>query len=129
MGRGSVSAGLFLAMWGLGWSLLAITVIIPHFNTNHQYIYWDLGCVVGSGSGSFSATGLAAQTFHAWPTKLETVVMLVLPTAFIALGSPVALTVLPSLGLRFLATNAFTGRRAGITTPPRCPSCSSGQPR
>jgi uncharacterized membrane protein len=108
MGRGSVSAGLFLAMWGLGWSLLAITVIIPHFNTHHQYIYWDLGGVVGSGSGSsFSATGLVAQMFHSWPTKLETVVMLVLPTAFIALGSPVALTVLPSLGLRFLATNAF----------------------
>jgi len=108
MGRGSVSAGLFLAMWGLGWSLLAITVIIPHFNSHHQYIYWDLGGVVGSGSGSsFSATGLVAQTFHAWPTKLETVVMLVLPTAFIALGSPVALTVLPSLGLRFLATNSF----------------------
>jgi hypothetical protein len=39
--------------------------------------------------------------------KLETVVMLVLPTAFIALGSPVALVVLPSLGLRFLATNAY----------------------
>jgi uncharacterized membrane protein len=35
------------------------------------------------------------------------VVMLVLPTAFIALGSPVALVVLPSLALRFLATNAF----------------------
>src|SRR5215469_13653262 len=106
MGRGSVSGGLFLAAWGLGWSLLAITVIIPHFNADHHYIYWDLGGVVGSGS-SFSGTGLVTQTFHSWPVKLETVVMLVLPTAFIALGSPVALTVLPSLGLRFLATNNF----------------------
>ena len=107
MGRGCVSAGLFLAAWGLGWSLLAITVIIPHFNATHHYIYWDLGGVVGGTGPSFSATGLAAQTFHSWPVKLETVVMLVLPTAFIALGSPVALVVLPSLGLRFLATNAF----------------------
>jgi uncharacterized membrane protein len=106
MERSSVSGGLFLAAWGLGWSLLAITVIIPHFNTDHHYIYWDLGGVVGSGS-SFSATGLVTQTLHSWPVKLETVVMLVLPTAFIALGSPVALTVLPSLALRFLATNAF----------------------
>jgi uncharacterized membrane protein len=106
MGRSSVSGGLFLAAWGLGWSLLAIAVIIPHFNTNHQYIYWDLGGVVGAGS-AFSATGLATQTLHAWPVKLETVVMLVLPTAFIALGSPVALTVLPSLALRFLATNSY----------------------
>jgi len=107
MGRSSVSAGLFLAAWGLGWSLLAITVIIPHFNSGHHYIYWDLGGVVGGSGSPFSATGLATQTFHAWPVKLETVVMLVLPTAFIALGSPVALIVLPSLALRFLATNAF----------------------
>jgi len=106
MGRGSVSAGLFLAAWGLGWSLLAIAVIIPHFNAQHHYIYWNLGGVVGSGS-SFSATGLVTQTLSSWPVKLETVVMLVLPTAFIALGSPVALVVLPSLALRFLATNAF----------------------
>jgi uncharacterized membrane protein len=107
MGRGSVSAGLFLTAWGLGWSLLAIAVIIPHFNAQHHYIYWNLGGVVGGSGSSFSATGLVTQTLHSWPVKLETVVMLVLPTAFIALGSPVALIVLPSLALRFLATNAF----------------------
>jgi uncharacterized membrane protein len=107
MGRSSVSGGLFLTAWGLGWSLLAITVIIPHFNAQHHYIYWNLGGVVGGSGSSFSATGLVTQTLHSWPVKLETVVMLVLPTAFIALGSPVALVVLPSLALRFLATNAF----------------------
>jgi len=104
--RGATRGGLFLAVWGLAWSLLAITVIIPHFNAQHHYIYWSLGGVVGSGS-PFSGTGLIAQFFHAWPVKLETVVLLLLPTAFIALGSPVALTVLPSLALRFLATNPF----------------------
>jgi uncharacterized membrane protein len=98
--------GVFLVVWGLAWSLIAITVIIPHFNAAHQYIYWSIGGVVGSGT-PFSATGLAAQAFHAWPVKLETVVMLLLPTAFIALGSPVALVVLPALALRFLATNSF----------------------
>ena len=106
MTRGSAAGGLFLVAWGLGWSLLAITVIIPHFNAAHRYIYWGLGGVVGPGS-PFSATGLVTQTFHAWPVKLNTVVMLLLPTAFIALGSPVALTVLPSLALRFLATNSY----------------------
>jgi uncharacterized membrane protein len=103
---GSRAGGAFLAVWGLAWSLLAITVIIPHFNAAHRYIYWDLGGVVGS-SSPFSATGLVAQAFQGWPVKLGTVVMLLLPTAFIALGSPVALTVLPSLALRFLATNPF----------------------
>jgi uncharacterized membrane protein len=105
--RGASAGGAFLTAWGLAWSLVAIYVIIPHFNPAHHYIYWSLGGVVGSGSTSFSATGLATQFFHGWPVKLGTVVMLLLPTAFIALGSPVALTVLPSLGLRFLATNPF----------------------
>ena len=104
--RGSAAGGVFLAVWGLAWSLLAITVIIPHFNAAHHYIYWSIGGVVGSGS-PFSATGLVSQAFHAWPVKLGTVVMLLLPTAFIALGSPVALAVLPALGLRFLATSSF----------------------
>jgi len=104
--RGSLAGGAFLAVWGLAWSLIAITVIIPHFNAAHHYIYWSLGGVVGSGS-PFSGTGLVAQLFHGWPVKLGTVVTLLLPTAFIALGSPVALTVLPSLALRFLATNPF----------------------
>jgi uncharacterized membrane protein len=103
--RGSVPGGAFLAVWGLAWSLLAITVIIPHFNADHHYYYWNDGGVVGSGT-PFSATGLVRQTFHAWPVKLQTVVMLLLPTAFAALGSPVALVALPSIALRFISTNS-----------------------
>ena len=103
--RGSVPAGFFLVVWGLAWSLLAITVIIPHFNAHHRYFYWSDGGVVGSGA-PFSATGLVRQTFYAWPVKLQTVVMLLLPTAFIALGSPVVLVAVPSLALRFLTTNS-----------------------
>ena len=103
--RGSVPGGLFLIVWGLGWSLLAITVIIPHFNAHHRYFYWSDGGVVGSGT-PFSAAGLARQAFYAWPVKLQTVVMLLLPTVFIALGSPVALVAVPSLALRFISTNS-----------------------
>jgi hypothetical protein len=40
-----------------------------------------------------------------WPVKLTTVVMLLLPTAFAALGSPVALIAIPSLVLRFISTD------------------------
>ena len=97
--------GLFLIAWGLAWSLLAITVIIPHFNAHHRYFYWSLGGVVGSGA-PFSALGLVRQTFYAWPVKLQTVVLLLLPTAFIALASPVALVALPSLALRFVTTDS-----------------------
>jgi uncharacterized membrane protein len=103
--RGSVGGGIFLVLWGLAWSLLAITVIIPHFNSGHHYIYWGDGGVVGPGA-PFSATGLLGQLFHAWPVKLHAVVLLLLPTVFIALGSPVALIALPSIALRFLSTNS-----------------------
>jgi uncharacterized membrane protein len=100
-----IRGGALLAAWGLAWSLLAITVIIPHFNPDHRYYYWSDGGVVGSGA-PFSVTGLIGQTFHAWPVKLQTSVMLLLPTAFIALGSPLALVALPSMALRFISTTS-----------------------
>jgi uncharacterized membrane protein len=103
-GRTALWGGLFLMAWGLFWSLLAITVIIPHFNPLHEYYYWKNGGVVG-GNQSFSLGGLIGQTASGWPTKLTTVVLLLLPTAFAALGSPVALLTLPSLALRFMSTN------------------------
>jgi len=101
--RGSVGWGALLVVWGLTWSVLAITVIIPHFNAAHDYYYWKDGGVVGA--HGFSAGALATQAASGWPTKLQTVVMLLLPTAFAALGSPLALVGLPSLALRFISTN------------------------
>jgi uncharacterized membrane protein len=102
--RCSIPGGLFLVWWGVAWSLLAIAVIIPHFNAVHRYFYWSDGGVVGGGP-PFSATGLVTQAFHGWTEKLQTVVELLLPTAFIAIGSPVALVALPSMALRFISTN------------------------
>jgi uncharacterized membrane protein len=103
--RASV-AGLFLVWWGLSWSLLEIGVLIPHFSATHRYAYWNLGGVVGGGP-AFSAGGMLAQLGHAYPVKLETLAMLALATAFIALGSPVAAIAVPSLVLRFIATNDY----------------------
>jgi uncharacterized membrane protein len=104
-GRLALWGGVALMAWGLLWSVLAITVIIPHFNPQHTYAYWDVGGVVG-GNHSFSVGGLAGQLGTGWPTKLETVVLLLLPTAFAALGSPVALLGVPSLVLRFISTSS-----------------------
>jgi uncharacterized membrane protein len=98
-------AGLFLVIWGFGWSFLAIGVIIPHFNPAHHYAYWSDGGVLAPG-GHLSVLGLVKQFFHAWPDKLQTSVMLLLPTAFIALRSPLALIAVPSLLLRFESTNS-----------------------
>jgi len=37
--RGSIGWGAVLFAWGLTWSVLAITVIIPHVNPMHDYYY------------------------------------------------------------------------------------------
>jgi uncharacterized membrane protein len=104
-GQRRMQAGLFLLTWGFAWSFLAIAVIIPHFNPAHHYDYWSDGGVLAPG-GHVSVPGLAKQFFRAWPDKLQTTVMLLLPTAFIALRSPLALIAWPSLLLRFLSTNS-----------------------
>jgi uncharacterized membrane protein len=103
-GRWEKLAGPFLIVWGLGWSFLAIAVIIPHFNPHHHYAYWHEGGVIG-GSVGFSATGLVKQSLQYWWVKLQTCVRMALMTAFTALGSPVALIVLPSLVLRLVGTS------------------------
>ena len=69
-------------------------MIIPHFSPTGKYAYWDLGGVVGGGP-AFSAGGLLNQVGHAYPVKLQTIALLLVPTAFIALGSPVAAVAVP----------------------------------
>jgi uncharacterized membrane protein len=102
--RVALWGGLFLLGWGLFWSTFAITVIIPHFNPTHQYYFWKDGGAVGGGK-PFAVTRLLVQAGGGWPTKAQTLVLLLLPTAFAALGSPVALLALPSLALRFISPN------------------------
>jgi uncharacterized membrane protein len=104
-GRGRMVAGQFLLIWGFAWSFVAIGVIIPHFNPGHLYPYWSDGGTLAPG-GHPSVFGLVRQLLHAWPDKLQTLVMLLLPTAFIALRSPLVLIAVPSLLLRFIATNS-----------------------
>ena len=104
-GRAAVFGGQFLIIWGIAWSVVAIGVIIPHFNPAHHYQYWSDGGALSPG-GQFSAGAAAHQLFTAWPTKLQTTLMILLPTAFIALWSPLSLIVLPSMLLRFFGTNS-----------------------
>ena len=100
-----IAAGQFLLVWGFAWSFVAISVIIPHFNPAHQYDYWSDGGVVAPG-GHLSVTGLVQQLVHAGPVKLETIAMLLVPVAFIALRSPLILIAVPSLLLRFMSTDS-----------------------
>jgi uncharacterized membrane protein len=99
-------AGVLLVCWGLAWSLLAIAVIIPHFNPAHHYPYWSDGGVISPGAGHVPAGGLLAQFTRAGPEKLRTTAMVLLPVAFVALRSPLAAVAVPGLALRFLSTNS-----------------------
>ncbi len=103
--RGDIFGGELLIVWGIVWSVLAITVIIPHFNAAHHYQYWSDGGTLSPG-GHFSVGGTVRQFFTSWPVKMQTTLMLLLPTAFIALWSPLALIALPSIVLRFLGTSS-----------------------
>ncbi len=99
-------AGLFLAAWGVVWSFLAITVILPHFNQAHRYLYWSDGGAISPVGGHLSVTGLISQLTAGSATKLPTLALILLPTAFIALRSPLVLAAVPSLALRFVGTNS-----------------------
>jgi uncharacterized membrane protein len=99
-------AGAVLVLWGLGWLALTIAVIIPHFNPAHHYMYWSDGGVISPGGAHISAGGLLSQLTHAGPVKLRTTVLVLLPVAFLALRSPLALVAVPGLALRFLSTNS-----------------------
>jgi uncharacterized membrane protein len=99
-------AGLVLAGWGLAWSFLAITVIIPHFSPTHDYMYWSDGGTASPVGGHPSAGALISQLMAGSSTKLPTLALILLPTAFLALRSPLALAAVPSLALRFIGTNS-----------------------
>jgi uncharacterized membrane protein len=99
-------AAALLMVWGLGWSVFEITVIIPHFSSAHQYPYWGKGGVIGP-HGHPSLSAVAHQLAVSGHEKLWTTYLVVLPTAFLALRSPLVLIAAPSLLLRFLSTNDY----------------------
>jgi hypothetical protein len=81
-------------------------VIIPHFNPAHVYSYWYDGGVIGLHGAHYSAGGLLNQVMQAWTQKLWTVALVLLPVGFLALRSPLVIVAVPSLVLRFMATNS-----------------------
>jgi uncharacterized membrane protein len=104
--RAALRWGSLLIVWGLAWSFLAIAVIIPHFNPLHQYPYWPDGGVLSPGGAHVSAPSVLAQFGHSYVPKLRTTLLILLPVAFLALGSPLTLVAIPSLALRFVSTNS-----------------------
>jgi uncharacterized membrane protein len=87
-------AGGLLAAWGITWSLLATYVLIPAMNPHHAYPYWK--------DGPHHLGVLASG----WETKGPMLALLLLPTAGLALRSPLALAAVPALALRLTSSNS-----------------------
>ena len=86
------AAGLILAAWGLAWSFLAITVIIPALQPDRSVPVLERRRRPQPGRRSLLGRRAwsASSPPEAW-TKLPTLGMILLPTAFVALRSPLVL--------------------------------------
>jgi uncharacterized membrane protein len=110
------ASGLFLAGWGLLWSLLAVLVIIPYFNPHHLYYYWYKTGTLSRGV-HLSPLALLAQLGTGWQVKLPTLALLLLVTGFLAVRSPLALAVGPSLVMRFVSGDVYWGTNWHYNAP------------
>lgn len=100
--------GLGLAAFGLAESAIAILVIIPAFNPNGKYGFWQQ--IGGANPTSHPGVGgavsaLWSQFFSQADVKFQTVFLLLLATAFLALGSPISLITVIPVALRFISSN------------------------
>jgi len=88
--------GIWLASWGIAWFGIGSLIVLPALNPQDQWAY----------AGSIDLPGLLsdpAGLFH--PDKGVTLMLLVLASGAIALRSPLALILLPTLAWRFLSDN------------------------
>ncbi|WP_189820895.1 DUF2079 domain-containing protein [Streptomyces finlayi] len=86
-------AGTALCVLGPAAAALAVLVVLPHFNPSGAYTY------LSSGTDTAAPAGL--------DTKGTTLLLLLLPTLFGALRSPLLLLALPTLAWRFTSSNTF----------------------
>lgn len=96
--------GLGVAVLGVAASLFCILWVVPHFNPAGSSPYWQVAGIRAPGSGQSTVAGidqLVRQLLGHLSSKLPTLFLLVLPTAFVAPRSPLALVVIPSLIMRF----------------------------
>ncbi|WP_270239285.1 DUF2079 domain-containing protein [Rothia kristinae] len=99
--RPGVPAGIILACWGLAWSVLAISVILPALNPHGTFDYADKVDV----SRALGDPLLAFAQLFSPEAKLRTWGLLLLSGALVFLRSPLSWVGLPTLVWRFLSPN------------------------
>ncbi|MFF3455307.1 DUF2079 domain-containing protein [Streptomyces sp. NPDC002730] len=102
--RGQRRLGFLAVAAGLAGTLIEMLVVIPAFNPDGVFTYWDK---VPDGADDDPLGLLLRYTFRLVTpeTKLITLLMLLAPTAFIALRSPFMLLAVPTLAWRFTSGN------------------------
>ncbi|WP_189311594.1 DUF2079 domain-containing protein [Streptomyces brasiliensis] len=112
--RGPRKLGFMTAGLGLAGTLLALLVILPAFNPTGSFAYWFLA---DNPAGSASASGAGAGTgfldllsrstvgLVVPQTKVSTLALMLAPTVFLALRSPLLWAALPTLAWRFFSNN------------------------
>ncbi|WP_079188729.1 DUF2079 domain-containing protein [Streptomyces sp. CB02009] len=109
--RGRARLGIVTAVAGLAGTALTMLVVVPAFNPDGVFAYFDK---VPDGSAS-GAPGLLAHYTLGLVTpavKQLTMLMLLAPTAFLALRSPLVLIAVPTLAWRFASANeAYWGTK------------------
>ncbi|MFI9237323.1 DUF2079 domain-containing protein [Streptomyces sp. NPDC053079] len=106
--RGGRRLGPATAVAGVAGTVLEVLVVIPALSAAGHYDYWEK---LPASTGS-TASGLPALLYRgtiglvAMPEpKAVTLILLFAPTAFVALRSPLAWTVVPTLAWRFASDN------------------------
>lgn len=99
--RGQRRLGAWVAAVGVAGMVLILTVIIPAFNPEGRYDYWGrLDEDESSGGGLWSWIVDVVGV----PVKWQTILLLLLITAFAAVRSSLVLLVLPTLAWRFVGS-------------------------
>jgi hypothetical protein len=96
---------------GVGWFALASLVILPLLNPNGAWAY-------SSSIDLLGILGDPAAVFQ--PQKSVTLALLLVASGVIAVRSPLALVLLPTLAWRFFPTTQATGVQPGSTAPCSC---------
>jgi uncharacterized membrane protein len=101
---GARRRGYGLAVFGAASFALVMTVLIPHFNLEGLSGWSRLAAQSGTGTLGHRFVTLTLQVLTPGP-RLNTLLLLLLVTAFLSLRSPLILVVLPTLAWRFVSSN------------------------
>lgn len=106
--RGQRRLGWIVAGTGVIGMALIVGVIVPALNPHGRYDYWGkLGESSGEQTSVLAGMGRLATEFFSPSIKLQTLVLLLVITAFVALRSPLVLVIVPTMIWRFAGSTEF----------------------